>query len=138
MSATDVFLDHLEKRLNIHVVQQILRESKLPSARSWSELKVIVTGAVKADRSLLDRLKAALVMQQLCDLKAVAFYEIPSHAAAGIESALQKVALSSSPLTSAFPIEVSNTVLELNRPWFPRHSPSSENSVSHTLLATAA
>ncbi|WP_414707193.1 FMN-binding negative transcriptional regulator [Pseudomonas sp. UBA4617] len=26
----------------------------------------------------------------------------------------------------------------LNRPWFPRHSPSSENSVSHTLLATAA
>ncbi|WP_415628193.1 hypothetical protein, partial [Pseudomonas guariconensis] len=25
----------------------------------------------------------------------------------------------------------------LNRPCFPRHSPSSENSVSHTLLATA-
>ncbi|MFV1944070.1 replication initiation protein [Pseudomonas luteola] len=26
----------------------------------------------------------------------------------------------------------------VNRPWFPRHSPSSENSVSHTLLETAA
>jgi len=26
----------------------------------------------------------------------------------------------------------------LNRPWFPRHSPSSGNSVSHTLLETAA
>ncbi|MBC3486528.1 hypothetical protein HU750_12695 [Pseudomonas sp. SWRI50] len=26
----------------------------------------------------------------------------------------------------------------VNRPWFTRHSPSSENSVSHTLLATAA
>ena len=28
--------------------------------------------------------------------------------------------------------------LELNRPWFSRHSPSSGNSVSHTLLETAA
>jgi hypothetical protein len=28
--------------------------------------------------------------------------------------------------------------LRVNRPWFPRHSPSSENSVSHTLLETAA
>ncbi|MEW9902356.1 hypothetical protein [Pseudomonas putida] len=27
---------------------------------------------------------------------------------------------------------------DVNRPWFPRHSPSSENGVSHTLLATAA
>ncbi|MFP3332805.1 hypothetical protein SB761_18995, partial [Pseudomonas sp. SIMBA_064] len=27
---------------------------------------------------------------------------------------------------------------EMNRPWFPRHSPSSGNSVSHTLLETAA
>jgi ectoine hydroxylase len=26
----------------------------------------------------------------------------------------------------------------LNRPWFPRHSPSSGNSVSHILLETAA
>ncbi|WP_419197923.1 helix-turn-helix domain-containing protein [Pseudomonas aeruginosa] len=26
----------------------------------------------------------------------------------------------------------------LNRPWFSRHSPSSGNSVSHTLLETAA
>ena len=26
----------------------------------------------------------------------------------------------------------------VNRPWFPRHSPSSGNSVSHTLLETAA
>ena len=26
----------------------------------------------------------------------------------------------------------------LNRPWFPRHSPSSGNSVSHTLLAITA
>ncbi|ORL53297.1 hypothetical protein [Pseudomonas putida] len=26
----------------------------------------------------------------------------------------------------------------MNRPWFPRHSPSSGNSVSHTLLETAA
>ncbi len=27
---------------------------------------------------------------------------------------------------------------EMNRPWFSRHSPSSGNSVSHTLLETAA
>lgn len=27
---------------------------------------------------------------------------------------------------------------KVNRPWFPRHSPSSGNSVSHTLLETAA
>ncbi|WP_409310080.1 hypothetical protein [Pseudomonas putida] len=114
MSTTDIFLDHLEKRLNIHVVQQILRESKLLSARSWTELKAIVKGAVKADPALLDRLKNALVMQQLCDLKAVAFYEIPSHAVAGIRSALVKVSLSSSPLTTAFPIEVSNSELELD------------------------
>ena len=26
----------------------------------------------------------------------------------------------------------------MNRPWFSRHSPSSGNSVSHTLLETAA
>ncbi|MFE2008536.1 hypothetical protein ACFW6U_24495, partial [Pseudomonas guariconensis] len=31
-----------------------------------------------------------------------------------------------------------NRMIILNRPCFPRHSPSSENSVSHTLLATAA
>ena len=30
------------------------------------------------------------------------------------------------------------TVHRMNRPWFPRHSPSSGNSVSHTLLETAA
>ena len=29
-------------------------------------------------------------------------------------------------------------LVKLNRPGFPRHSPSSENSVSHTLLETAA
>ena len=28
--------------------------------------------------------------------------------------------------------------ITLNRPWFSRHSPSSGNSVSHTLLETAA
>ncbi|UNB61770.1 helix-turn-helix transcriptional regulator [Pseudomonas syringae group genomosp. 7] len=28
--------------------------------------------------------------------------------------------------------------MTLNRPWFPRHSPSSGNNVSHTLLETAA
>ncbi|MFZ4821995.1 ATP-binding cassette domain-containing protein [Pseudomonas putida] len=30
------------------------------------------------------------------------------------------------------------TAGSMNRPWFPRHSPSSGNSVSHTLLETAA
>ncbi|WEA19043.1 hypothetical protein [Pseudomonas juntendi] len=114
MSTTDVFLDHLQKRLNIHVVQQILRESKLISARSWTELKAIIKGAAKADPTLLDRFKDALIMQQLCDLKAVAFYEIPNHAIAGIVSQLNKVALSSSPLANAFPLEVSSSDLELD------------------------
>ncbi|MFT2189226.1 hypothetical protein [Pseudomonas putida] len=35
-------------------------------------------------------------------------------------------------------IEADAECERLNRPWFPRHSPSSGNSVSHTLLATAA
>ena len=30
------------------------------------------------------------------------------------------------------------STVSMNRPWFPRHSPSSRNSVSHTLLETAA
>jgi hypothetical protein len=43
---------------------------------------------------------------------------------------------------SGFPCNLADLneqmLLLLNRPWFPRHSPSSENSVSHTLLETAA
>ncbi len=40
-------------------------------------------------------------------------------------------------LGSAFNV-AAVTEVRLNRPWFPRHSPSSGNSVSHTLLETAA
>ncbi|UVL22769.1 hypothetical protein [Pseudomonas donghuensis] len=112
MSAIDVFLEQLESRLNIHVVQQILREAELPTARSWSELRAIVKGAVKAKPSLMDRLEAALVMQQLCDLKAIAFYEIPSHAVPLIELNFKTAKLSASTLTSSFPIDVSSSVLE--------------------------
>lgn len=112
MSTIDVFLEQLEKRLNIHVVQQILRESELLSARSWSELRAIVKGAVKANPSLLARLEAALVMQQLCDLKAIAFYELPAHAAPLIELNLKTAKISASPLSRAFPIDVSSAVLE--------------------------
>lgn len=112
MSTIDVFLEHLERRLNIHVVQQILRESELLSARSWSELKAIVKGAVKAKPDLMDRLRSALVMQQLCDLKAIAFYEVSPSASSKIESSLQAAKLMTSALTSAFPIDVSNSVLE--------------------------
>jgi hypothetical protein len=112
MSTIDVFLDHLEKRLNIHVVQQILRESQLLSARSWSELKAIVKGAVKAKPSLIDRLRSALIMQQLCDLKAIAFYEVSPSAASQIGLNLKNIKLTISPLTDAFPIDVSNSILE--------------------------
>jgi len=38
----------------------------------------------------------------------------------------------------SFPTEDEDMAYLLNRPWFPRHSPSSGNSVSHTLLETAA
>ena len=112
MSTIDVFLEHLEKRLNIHVVQQILRESELLSARSWSELKAIVKGAVKAKPSLIDRLRSALIMQQLCDLKAIAFYEIAPAAASQIELSLKNIKLTISPLSDAFPIDVSSSALE--------------------------
>ncbi|KTC54982.1 hypothetical protein AO258_22570 [Pseudomonas syringae ICMP 19498] len=112
MSTIDAFLEHLERRLNIHVVQQILREAELLSARSWSELKAIVKGAVKANPSLIDRLQAALVMQQLCDLKAIAFYEVPASAAIQIALSLKTKKRAASPLTDAFPIDVNSSILE--------------------------
>jgi hypothetical protein len=111
MSKVDSFLDHLERRLNIHVVQQILRESELISARSWSELKMIVKSAANLDATILDRLKTALIMQQLCDLKAVSFYEVTPSAATLIGLKLNASVISPTNLSASFPIDASEAVL---------------------------
>lgn len=112
MSALDDFLNHLESRLNIHIVQQILRESDLISARSWSELKMIIKSAVKSDPGILDRLTSALVMQQLCDLKAVSYFELDSRAAALLLLKLRSVSVPASDLSISFPLGVSEALLK--------------------------
>lgn len=111
MSTIDVFLGQLEKRLNIHVVQQILRESNVLSARSWAQLHANVKGALKKDPSLMAKLQTALVMQQLCDLKAIVFYELPAQVAASVEVALKSAKVSTSPLATEFPLDVAEAVL---------------------------
>ncbi|WP_236180294.1 hypothetical protein [Pseudomonas mosselii] len=111
MSTIDAFLNHLEQRLNINIVQQILRESKLPSARRWSELKGIIKTGVANDPNLIDRLRSALIMHQLCDLKAIAFYEVSPTTATMVEVALKTARISAGPLASTFPIDVDAAVL---------------------------
>lgn len=112
MSTLEAFLEHLERRLNIHVVQQILRESKLLSARSWSELTLIVKSATQKDPSIIAKLEKALVMQQLCDLKAVAFYEVDSNTSKILQSSFKSVPPVPGALTSSFPLDADSADLE--------------------------
>lgn len=100
MAELEQFLAGLEGRLNIHTVQQILRVNNLLSARSWSELHMIIKGGVAKNPRLLDALKNALQMQQICDLKAVSYFLVESEHVANILNSIMK----SSPLTSAMEI----------------------------------
>lgn len=112
MSVLDDFLNHLESRLNIHIVQQILRESDLISARSWSELKMLIKSGAQKDPGLLDKLKSALTMQQLCDLKAVSFFELDPKKASLLIAKLKSASVPSSALSISFPLGVKEDELK--------------------------
>lgn len=114
MSAVDDLLKHLEGRLNIHIVQQVLRESDLISARSWSELKMIIKSASQKDPTVLDKLKSALQMQQLCDLKAVSFYELDSKATALLIFKMKTLVIPATDLAASFPLGVDESILKKN------------------------
>lgn len=114
MSQIDAFLAHLERRLNIHIVQQILRDADLISARSWTELKMIIKSGCKNDPSLLEKLKSALIMQQLCDMKAVSFYELNKAAVALLSLAIKTAAAPKSVFSASFPIDVDESALKVD------------------------
>lgn len=112
MVGLEEFLAGLEGRLNIHTVQQILRVNNLLSARSWSELHMIIKGAVAKNPLILDRLKDALQMQQICDLKAVSYYMVEQKYADGLLSGVSSLVPAPSVMGSKFPLCVNEKDLQ--------------------------
>jgi hypothetical protein len=106
MAGLEEFLAGLEGRLNIHTVQQILRVNNLLSARSWSELHMIIKGAVAKSPLILEKLKEALQMQQICDLKAVSYFVVGPEHADDIHRNIRDLKPQSSPMEKAFPLSV--------------------------------
>lgn len=111
MAGLEEFLAGLEGRLNIHTVQQILRVNNLLSARSWSELHMIIKGAVAKNPLILERLNDALQMQQICDLKAVSYFLVPPGHADNILKSIRDVKVVPSDMSAAFPLVVSADLL---------------------------
>lgn len=106
MAGLEEFLAGLEGRLNIHTVQQILRVNNLLSARSWSELHMIIKGAVAKNPLILEKLKDALQMQQICDLKAVSYFLVEPKHADDILRNIRDLKTLPSPMGKAFPLSV--------------------------------
>jgi hypothetical protein len=112
MVGLEEFLAGLEGRLNIHTVQQILRVNNLLSARSWSELHMIIKGAVAKNPLILDKLKDALQMQQVCDLKAVSYYLVDLKHADDLLKKIRGIAPAPSEMGKKFPLCVDEKELE--------------------------
>ncbi|HHW2649863.1 hypothetical protein [Pseudomonas aeruginosa] len=103
MNNIDLLLKTIEARLNIHTVQQLLREANLISARSWSELKMIIKGAAGKNPKVIESLVNALCMQQACDLKAVSYFELGENVSDLIYSKLKKFSVPKGELSSSYP-----------------------------------
>lgn len=101
----------LENYLGLHSVQQILRSLGLPSAKSWSQLKGVVVAGIKQKPELHQKLLDAVVMQQVCDLKSVAYYPVGDESAGDIIKAIQSISVPESDLARAYPLRVAEDVL---------------------------
>jgi hypothetical protein len=104
---TQQFVDDLESYLGLHTVQQILRSMGLISARSWSEVKALVSGGVRSKPELKIKLADAVVMQQACDLKAVAYNVIKPSDVASVEAAIKSISVPPTSMANAYPLRLS-------------------------------
>lgn len=109
--STEQLVDNLESYLGLHTVQQILRSLDLVSARSWSEVKALVSGGIRNKPELKFKLAEAVIMQQACDLKAIAYNSVPKLYVSSIATAIKSIVVPESDMARAYPLRLSGDEL---------------------------
>lgn len=104
---TEQLVNNLENYLGLHAVQQILRGMELVSARSWSEVKALVSGGIRNKPELKFKLAEAVVMQQACDLKAVAYNVVATPQVSEVAAAIKSIVVPASDMARAYPLRLS-------------------------------
>lgn len=107
MDRMEKVIKNLKGRISIHIAQKIMRQAKLPSARSWTELEAIIRQSCNANPEVLQLFLNAMSAQSICDLKAVTYFTIAKEDMPMVIRAMSCITVEDTSAAQAFPLSIS-------------------------------
>lgn len=112
MRHSEVIIKTLKSRVSIHVVQKLMRNMQLPTARSWTELELIIKQALHDNPGLVEEFVKAIAVQCIHDFKSVTYFPIAEEDMPEMIRAISLVDVVKGDISEVFPMSLPPEILD--------------------------
>lgn len=106
MRHSEVIIKTLKSRVSIHVVQKLMRNMRLPTARSWTELELIIQAAIQEKPEYVPEFVNAIAAQCIHDFKAVTYIPIAEQDMPDMIQAISSISIVDGAISEIFPMSL--------------------------------